>query len=50
MGAYHDERLVQRETAAARKVQDFLPLGMRAVFVADETLRCPTPRLRNPTD
>lgn len=43
LGAYHNHRHVLRERAVLDKLKEFLPVGMEAVLVADETLSCPPP-------
>ncbi|NTV95894.1 MAG: hypothetical protein HGA75_10850 [Thiobacillus sp.] len=43
MGACHDYRHVLRRRAVLDKLQEFLPVGMEAVLVADRTLACAPP-------
>lgn len=43
MGAYHQARYVLRQQAVLDKLQEFLPLGMEAVLIADPSLACPPP-------
>ncbi|WP_206199421.1 phage tail protein [Parasulfuritortus cantonensis] len=43
MGACHDYRHVLRRRAVLDKLQEFLPVGMEAVLVADSGLACPPP-------
>lgn len=43
MGACHDYRHVLRRRAVLDKLQEFLPVGMEAVLIADDTLACLPP-------
>jgi hypothetical protein len=43
MGAYHELRLTLREQALHDKLAEYLPLGIEAVLVPDESLRCAPP-------
>jgi hypothetical protein len=43
LGACHDYRHVLRRRAVLDKLQEFLPVGMEAVLVADPTLACAPP-------
>ena len=49
LGAYHDLRYSLREQAVADKLREYLPVGMEAVLVADETLVCAPPQPAPPT-
>ena len=44
MGACHDYRYAVRQKAVLEKLQEFLPVGMEAVLVADPSLACPPPK------
>lgn len=44
LGACHDLAYSLREQAVLDKLKEYLPVGMRAVLVADETLVCAPPR------
>lgn len=43
LGACHDHRYVLRQRAVLDKLQEFLPVGMEAVLIADRTLACAPP-------
>ncbi len=44
LGACHDYRYVLRQRAVLEKLQEFLPVGMEAVLVADRSLACAPPK------
>ncbi|PIV87806.1 MAG: hypothetical protein COW48_09530, partial [Hydrogenophilales bacterium CG17_big_fil_post_rev_8_21_14_2_50_63_12] len=44
LGACHDYRYVLRQRAVLEKLQEFLPVGMEAVLVADSSLACVPPK------
>jgi len=44
LGACHDYRHVLRRKAVIEKLQEFLPVGMEAVLVADPSLACSPPK------
>ncbi|MDD4882091.1 MAG: hypothetical protein PHX10_10995, partial [Gallionellaceae bacterium] len=44
LGACHDYRYVLRQRAVLDKLQEFLPVGMAVVLVADRSLACAPPR------
>jgi hypothetical protein len=43
LGAHHNHRYALRERAVLDKLGEFLPVGMEAVLIADESLSCPPP-------
>ncbi len=45
LGACHDYRHVLRQRAVLEKLQEFLPVGMEAVLVADPSLTCAPPKV-----
>jgi hypothetical protein len=48
MGAFHDRRYVLRQRAVIEKLQDFLPVGIEPVLIADRNLACPPPKAKKP--
>ena len=44
MGAYHRLRYSARQAAIMDKANDYLPVGIEAVLIPDETLVCPPPQ------
>lgn len=48
LGACHDYRYVLRRKAVIEKLQEFLPVGMEAVLVADPSLACAPPKEAKP--
>lgn len=43
LGAHHTDRHVLRQRAVLDKLREFLPVGMEAVLIADDSLSCPPP-------
>lgn len=48
LGAYHGRHYNLRLQAVLEKLATFLPVGMEAVWVPDETMRCAPPTVENP--
>lgn len=48
MGAHHDWRYAALRSALARKLADFVPLGVRPVITWDQRLLCTPPNLVDP--
>ena len=44
MGAFHAWEYIAQISALKRKLDDYVPAGMRAVIMRDSTLKCPPPR------